>query len=332
MKVLVTGAGSLLLGGVAAALVARGDEVVCLQRRPASFPGSERAHQVLGDVRDPAAVDEAASGCDVVVHGAARVGVVGSWDDFVGVNVGGTQHVLQSARARGVRRVVHVSTPSVAHAGRSIVGAGADSAVTGRKGAFYAESKAIAEGLALDANDDELAVVVLRPHLVWGPGDTQLVGRIVERAAAGRLAMVGTGSALVDTTYIDNAVSAHVAAIDAVEVGAACAGRAYVIANGEPRTVRELVEGICAAAGVPFEPRHVPVALALGVGSLVERVWPRLRDGEPPITRFVAEQLGTAHWFDPRPARDDLGWAPHITLDEGFDRLRAWFRNQPSRS
>ncbi len=332
MKVLVTGAGSLLLGGVAAALVARGDEVVCLQRRAASFPGSERAQQVLGDVRDPAAVDEAATGCDVIVHGAARVGVVGTWDDYVGVNVGGTQHVLQSARALGVRRVVHVSTPSVAHAGRSIVGAGADSAVTGRKGAFYAESKAIAEDLALDANDAALAVVVLRPHLVWGPGDTQLVGRIVERAAAGRLAMVGTGSALVDTTYIDNAVSAHVAAVDAIEVGAACAGRAYVIANGEPRTVRELVEGICVAAGVPFEPRHVPVALALGLGSVVERVWPRVRDGEPPITRFIAEQLGTAHWFDPRPARDDLAWEPHVTLDEGFARLREWFQQQPSRT
>lgn len=329
MKVLVTGAGSLLLGGVAAALHARGDEVVCLQRRMATFAGSDDVQQVLGDARDQAAVRQAATGCDAIVHGAARVGVVGSWAEFEGVNVWGTANVLHNARARGVSRVVHVSTPSVAHSGRSIVGAGADPAVTGRHGAYYAESKAIAEQAALAANTDEMGVVAVRPHLVWGPGDTQLVGRIVERAAAGRLAMVGDGSALIDSTYIDNAISAHVAALDAVHPGAVCAGRAYVIANGEPRTVHELIEGICVAAGVPFAPRHVPVRLALGLGSVVERVWPRLRDDEPPITRFLAEQLGTAHWFDPRPARNDLGWSPHVSLADGFELLRQWFIANP---
>ena len=325
MKVLVTGAGSLLLGGVAAALHARGDEVVCLQRHVATFAGSDDVQQVLGDARDQGAVQRAATGCDAILHGAARVGVVGSWPEFEGVNVKGTANVLYNARACGVSRVVYVSTPSVAHSGHSIVGAGADPAVVGRKGAYYAESKAIAEQAALAANTDELAVVAVRPHLVWGPGDTQLVGRLVERAAAGRLAMVGHGSALIDSTYIDNAISAHVAALDAVHPGAACAGRAYVIANGEPRTVYELIEGICLAAGVPFEPRHVPVKVALGLGSVVERLWPRLRDDEPPITRFLAEQLGTAHWFDPRPARDDLSWSPRVSLADGFELLRQWF-------
>lgn len=329
MKVLVTGAGSLLLGGVAAALHARGDEVVCLQRHVATFAGSDDVRQVLGDAREQGAVQRAATGCDAIVHGAARVGVVGSWPEFEGVNVQGTANVLYNARACGVSRVVYVSTPSVAHSGHSIVGAGADRAVVGRKGAYYAESKAIAEQAALAANTDELAVVAVRPHLVWGPGDTQLVGRIVERAAAGRLAMVGHGSALIDSTYIDNAISAHVAALDAVHPGAACAGRAYVIANGEPRTVYELIEGICLAAGVPFEPRHVPAKVALGLGSVVERLWPRLRDDEPPITRFLAEQLGTAHWFDPRPARDDLGWSPCVSLADGFELLRQWFLVNP---
>ncbi|MEI7547279.1 MAG: NAD-dependent epimerase/dehydratase family protein [Actinomycetota bacterium] len=319
---LVTGAGSLLLGGVAAALAARGDEVVCLQRRPVDVSA---ARQMPGDVRDADTVRAAAAGCDAIIHGAAKVGVLGSWDDFRSVNVDGTANVLAAARANGVSRVVYVSTPSVAHSGRSLVGAGADPAVTGRKGAFYAESKALAERLALDTADDDLAVVAIRPHLVWGPGDTQLVGRIVERARAGHLVMVADGSALVDTTYIDNAVSAHVAALDAVRPGAVCAGRAYVVANGEPRTVRELVAGICYAAAVPFAPRHVPVRLAVGLGAVVEKVWPRFRDGEPPITRFVAEQLGTAHWFDPRPARDDLGWTPRTTLDAGLELLRQWF-------
>ena len=322
MKVLVTGAGSMLLRGVARTLVERGDDVVCLQRRAVDVPG---AQVVQGDVRDAAVVLAAARGCDAIVHGAARVGVVGEWADFRSVNVDGTQHVLFAAVECGVRRLVYVSTPSVAHAGHSLVGEGAAPAVTGRKGAFYAESKAVAEGLALAENGPQLAVVAVRPHLVWGPGDTQLVGRIIERARAGRLAIVGSGSALIDSTYVDNAISAHVAALDAVRPGAACAGRAYVVANGEPRTVRELLEGICTAAGVPFEPRHVPLSVALRLGAVVERVWPRLRDDEPPITRFLAEQLGTAHWFDPRPARDDLGWSPTVSLDEGFERLRQSF-------
>ena len=322
MKVLVTGAGSMLLAGVARALVERGDEVVCLQRRAVDVPG---ARVVQGDVRDAAAVLAAARGCDAIVHGAARVGVVGDWEEFRGVNVAGTEHVLFAAIECGVSRLVYVSTPSVAHAGHSIVGEGAAPAVTGRQGAFYAESKAVAEGLVLAANSSQLAVVAVRPHLVWGPGDTQLVGRIVERARAGRLAIVGSGSALIDSTYVDNAISAHVAALDAVQFGAACAGRCYVVANGEPRTVSELLEGICNAAGVPFQPRHVPLSVALRVGSVVERVWPRLRDDEPPITRFLAEQLGTAHWFDPRPARDELGWSPTVSLDEGFERLRQSF-------
>lgn len=320
MRVLVTGAGSMLMGQVATALVARGDEVVCLQRRPLQLPGVPAEAMVQGDVRDAADVLAAARGCDAVVHGAARVGVVGSWDDFRSVNVDGTANVVHAAQALGIDRVVHVSTPSVAHAGHSLVGEGATPAVTGRSGAYYAESKAIAERAALDAG-----VVAVRPHLVWGPGDTQLVGRIVERARAGRLAMVGSGNALIDSTYVDNAVSALIAALDAVRPGAACAGTAYVIANGEPRTVRELMEGICLAAGVPFRPRRVPLPVAKGAGAVVERVWPRFRDDEPPITRFVAEQLGTAHWFDPRPAQRDLGWTPHVSLDEGFARLRASF-------
>ena len=309
-------------GDPAAALLGRGDEVVLLHRgeSPVDTP------QVRGDVRDPDLVRRAVEGCDAVVHAAAKVGIVGAWDDFRAINVDGTANVIAAARELGVSRVVHVSTPSVAHAGHSLVGAAADPPVTGRTDAHYAESKAIAERLALGAASDALPIVAIRPHLVWGPGDTQLVGRIVERARAGRLALVGGGTALIDTTYLDNAASALVAALDTAVPGAACIGRAYVIANGEPRPIRELIEGILRAAGVAATPRVVPLRLATGVGSIVEKVWARVKpDEEPPLTRFLAEQLGTAHWFDPRPARDDLRWTPTVTIDEGLDRLAAWF-------
>jgi nucleoside-diphosphate-sugar epimerase len=325
MKVLVTGAGSLLLGGIAQQLASRGDEVVCFQRRE-----NETTHSNIttfaGDIRDRGAASEAASGCDAIIHGAARVGVMGSWEDFYSTNVDGTTNVLRAAEEHHITRLVYVSTPSVAHVGRSIEGDVATPATTGRKRTFYAESKAIAEILALQANSAELGVVALRPHLVWGPGDTQLVGRIVDRARQGRLVMVGSGNALVDSTYIDNAISAHIAALDAIAPGARCSGKAYVISNGEPRTVNELMSRICLAAGVEFSPKHVPAVIARSIGSVVERIWPLIRKDEPPITRFVAEQLGTAHWFDQRPAQEDLNWKPQVSLDEGFARLAKWFQ------
>lgn len=321
----MTGTGSLLLGGVASELLRRGDEVVCLQRRPAAFTGHQNAHEVLADVCDADAVALAAKGCDAIIHGAARVGVLGSQKEFYDTNVRGTENILHAAEQQSISRLVFVSTPSVAHTGHSLVGAPAGEAEIGRSRSYYAESKAIAERTVLNARNSQLAVVAIRPHLVWGPGDTQLVGRIVERAKSGRLAVVGTGNALVDSTFIDNAISAHIAALDALHVGSSCDGKAYVISNGEPRTVNELMRSMCESAGIPFEPRHLSLTLGIRLGSLVERLWPLMQSSEPPITRFIAEQLGTAHWFDQRVVHNDLRWAPSVTLDEGFKQLTQWF-------
>jgi nucleoside-diphosphate-sugar epimerase len=217
---------------------------------------------------------------------------------------------VTAARIAGVGRFVHVSSPSVAHAGSALVGRSATIADPARARGHYARSKALAEQIALAAG-----AVAIRPHLVWGPGDAQLVGRIVARARAGRLAVVGTGAALVDTTFVDNAVDALLAALDrAPQV----AGRAFVVSNGEPRPVAELVASICAAAGVAAPRFAVPARLAQAAGAVVERVWP----GDPPMTRFLAEQLSTAHWFDQRATREALGWSPRVGLEEGFARLR----------
>ena len=326
MRVLVTGGSSLLARGAVERLLTRGDDVVLLQRHRAVLD----VEQVLGDVRDETVVARALEGCDAAIHCAAKVGVVGTWSEYRDVNVVGTANVLAAARRHSIAGLVHVSTPSVAHAGSSLVGVGATPAVTGRRGAYYAESKAAAEQMVLSASDDTLPIVTIRPHLVWGPGDTQLVGRIIERARAGRLLLVGRGAALIDSTYIDNAASALVAALDAAVAGSRAAGRAYVIANGEPRPVAELLAGICRAAGVDTVSRRVPRSVALAAGSAVECLWSFRRNaGEPPLTRFLAEQLGTAHWFDPRPAHDDLGWSPTVSLDEGLVQLAAWFAAHP---
>ena len=319
MRVLVTGGTSLLGACVARQLVDRGDSVVALQRGASN--GSWR--QVRGDIRDADAVDKAMQGVDAVVHLAAKVSVVGDWDDFESVNVAGTQNVLDAVRAHRVGRVVHVSSPSVAHFGDPLVAADATPAEPELAHGHYARSKAMAEQLVLRAADESLAVVAVRPHLVWGPGDTQLVGRVVERARAGRLMLVGGGGALIDSTYVDNAADALVASLHRIED---LRGQSLVVTNGEPRTVRELLTAICRAAAVPEPTRSVPLAVAAGGGTVVERAWDLFgREDEPPMTRFLAEQLATAHWFDQRNTREALQWAPRVGLDEGFARLASWF-------
>jgi 2-alkyl-3-oxoalkanoate reductase len=323
MKVLVTGGRGLLGSAVVRELAVRGHDVTTFQRTSAGHGAEVR--EVLGDVTDTTAVAAVASGQEAVVHLAARVSMTGPWTDFERVNVGGTQTVLAAAISAGVTRFVQVSSPSVAHAGEPLIGVGATPADPEHARGNYARSKAEAELLALAADGPALAVTAVRPHLVWGPGDTQLVGRIAERARAGRLVLVDDGAALIDTTYMDNAAEAIAQAVDR------CAdplvhGRAFVISNGQPRTVAELVGRIARAAGAEPPRRHVPFAVARSAGLAIERAWERSgRPGEPPLTAFVAEQLATAHWFDQRETRRALDWSPRVSIDEGLERLAASF-------
>ena len=322
MTVLVTGASGMLGRAVAETLRDRGERVRVFQRRPAGIPGVE---EVLGSLAFTSEVRRACDGISGVVHLAAKVSMIGPEHEFVEVNVEGTRRLLDAA---GDRPFVFVSSPSVAHTGDPLAGVGAEPADPGQARGAYARTKATAELLALAAG-----AVAVRPHLVWGPDDTQLVARIVARARAHRLALVGSGAALVDTTYVSNAADAIVAALDRAR---SVAGHAYVVTNGEPRPLAELVGRICAAAGVPAPRLHVPRRAALVAGAGMERVWPYVRrhlpvDPEPPLSRFLAEQLSTAHWFDQAETRRALGWVPAVSLEEGFGRLAAAYAAAPSR-
>ena len=320
MRVLVTGASGMLGGAVARALAQRGDDVVLMQRRPSGLDLPER----LVDLLDRDAVRSAVRDVDGVIHLAAKVNVVGPWAEYAAVNVEGTRTMLEEARSAGVGRFVQVSSPSVAHSGRSLVAAPAGPADPASARGSYSRSKALAEQLALAAHGPGFAVVAVRPHLVWGPGDTQLVARIVERGRKRRLALVDRGTALIDTTYVDNAADALVAALDAAE---SAGGTAYVVSNGEPRPVAEILASICAAAGVPGPRVAVPFPVAWVAGAAADSIWSwRGRETDPPITRFLAEQLATAHWFDQRHTRQALRWSPRVTLDDGFARLAAAYQ------
>ena len=320
-RLLVTGGRGLLGNAVISTAVNRGWSVVALQRHASGLEDGDRVVDALGSVTDSASVERAITGCDAVIHMAARVGIEGRWREFEDVNVDGTRVVLDAARRADVRSFVYVSSPSVAHAGRALVGAGADPADPHKTRGHYARSKAMAEQLVLQTPD--MPVVALRPHLVWGPGDEQLIGRIVSRARSGRLFVIDGGRALIDTTYIDNAADAIVHALDKT-IDERVRGRAFVVSNGEPRPVREIVQSILEAAGLDANIRSIPFAPAFLAGAVGEWIG-ALSHREPLVTRFLVEQLATAHWFDPRPSWEALGWRPRIGFDEGMRRLAAHY-------
>ena len=323
MRILVTGGGGFLGGAIVRRLIGRGDEVRAFQRGEYPELDTLGVNVIRGDVTDADALVRAANGCDAVVHTAAKAGVWGPRDDYHRVNVIGTRTLIDACRRAGVTRLVYTSSPSVVFDGRDEEGIDESIHYPRRYLAAYPQSKALAEQFVLAANGPDLATVALRPHLIWGPGDPHLVPRILDRARRGRLRLVGRGENRVDSTYIDNAAAAHVAAVDRISVGAPCAGKAYFISNGEPLAMRELINRILDAGGLPPVTRQIAPRVAYAAGAVIEAAY-RLCgiQREPMMTRFVARQLATAHWFDISAARRDLGYKVEVSLGDGFARLK----------
>jgi len=323
MKVLVTGGTGFLGSAIVRMLIGKGHTARSFSR--GDYPHLRAAGMDIqrGDLTDMNALRQAASGCDAVIHTAAKAGVWGPAEDYVRTNVQGTRNVIQVCRELQIRRLVYTSSPSVVFSGCDEEGIDESTPYAQRFLADYPRSKAMAEQAVLAANDPGLATVALRPHLIWGPGDPHLVPRVLSRARAGKLALVGNGSNLVDSTYIENAALAHLLALEKLALEAACAGKTYFISNGEPLTMEILLNHILAAADLPPITRHIRPQLAYAAGAILEMVYRRLwPQHEPIMTRFIARQLSTSHWFQLDRARQDLGYQPLISLNEGFQRLR----------
>ena len=327
MKALVTGGGGFVGGAVARMLRARGDEVRSFARGDYPALRALGVDVVRGDLGDRDAVMRATAGVDVVFHVGAKAGVWGSLESYRRANVDGTAHVIAACRAHGVGRLVFTSSPSVVFDDGDLEGVDERAPYPTRFLAHYPATKAEAEQAVLAANGPGLATVALRPHLVWGPGDQHLVPRIVARAKAGKLRGIGDGHWKVDTTYIDNAADAHLAAAEELGAEGRCAGKAYFVSNGEPIAVGSMIDQILRAAGLPPVGRRVPERVAYAAGWVSELIYGALgREDEPMLTRFMVRQLSTAHWFDIRGARRDFGWAPKVRTEEGMLRLGAWIR------
>jgi nucleoside-diphosphate-sugar epimerase len=352
MKTLVTGGTGFLGRKLVARLLAEGRHVIVLARTPAPDLQAQGVRFVSASLDEPHAVRDACAGVETVFHVAARVGVWGRYEDFFRTNVLGTRALLEGCREYGVKRCVYTSTPSVVYNGRDLTGANETLPLTTNCPSPYPLTKAIAEREVLAAHSPALATIALRPHLIWGEGDPHLVPRVLARARAGRLRMIGSGNNRVDMVHVENAVDAHLLAESALRAqsqsghssantisppaapldasGAISAprrnagGRAFFITNDEPVLLWNWINALLQALGEQPVTRRISLRSALVAGSLCEAAWRVLNlAGEPPLTRFVAAELAKDHWFDLTAAKRDLGYVPRVSMADGTARLIA---------
>lgn len=327
IKSLVTGGGGFLGGAIVKLLVERGDEVRSFSR--GFYPESARmgVEQIQGDIGDKTAVNRACKGVDLVFHVAAKPGVWGDYSEYYKTNVSGTINVIAACKIHKVSRLVYTSSPSVIFDGADMEGADESVPYPEKFHAHYPKTKALAEQYVADAAKSGLRTIILRPHLIWGPRDNHLVPEIISKA--GRITRIGKGKNLIDTIYIDNAARAHILAADKLEKNPEISGKKYFISQDEPVYLWDMINDILKAAGLPPVKYSIPKSAAWLIGAVLEFGYKIFGiKQEPPMTRFVAGELATSHWFNISAAKKDLGYVPEVSIKEGLKRLEAWLKNR----
>jgi nucleoside-diphosphate-sugar epimerase len=320
MNILVTGAGGFLGSHLSESLLSKGHKVWNFSRKKHPQLQTMGVDTICGDLKDEAAVAKAFQGMDVVFHVASRVGIWGKYKDFYQTNVIGTENVIKACRANGITKLIYTSTPSVVFDWGDLCGADEAAPYSRRFHGHYAKTKAMAEQLVLQANDDKLSTVALRPHLIFGPDDPHLIPRLLNAAKLERLKIVGTGKNLVDVTYIQNAVDAHILAFEKLSPRSSLAGQTYFIGQEKPVVLWDFINEILSRYNLPKITKKVPESVAFSVGLFCES-WYRFFkiNGEPPMTRFVALQFSRSHYFSHQKANNDFGYRPKISIEQALD-------------
>lgn len=325
--VLVTGGGGFLGAAIVRMLVQRGERVRSLSRSFYPELGTLGVEQIQGDLADPNTVTAACAGVETVYHVAAKAGVWGRYEDFHRSNVIGTGNVIAACKTQQVQRLIYTSSPSVIFNGEDMENVDESVPYPTEFHHHYPKTKAMAEQAVHRASQEGLQTIILRPHIIWGPGDPHMVPRILARAH--RLRRIGNGQKRVDTIYVDNAAEAHLLAEEALRTNPALSGRTYFISQDQPVPLWQMIDWILAAGGKPPVRKTMSPGIAYVIGAICEKIYGVFNlQGEPPMTRFVARELATAHWFNIEAAKRDLGYTPKVSIEEGLKRLKDWLRSE----
>jgi nucleoside-diphosphate-sugar epimerase len=316
----VTGGSGFIGGRLIRRLVGEGVRVRALARSDgaARKVRDAGAEPVRGDLGDAAALRRGIEDSEVVFHSAAKVEDWGDPADFDRVNVQGTRNVVDAARSAGARRVVHVGTEAALLVGLPLVAADESLPLRPDSPVLYSSSKARAEAVLLTAAPG-VETVVVRPRFVWGAGDTTLLPQIVAQMRSGQWAWIGDGRHRTATTHVDNTVEGLVLA--------ATKGRdrgVWFVTDGGSVVFRDFITDLVRTQGVEPPGRSIPRPLARAVGVAGEALWRALPlPGAPPVTRFATWVASDECTISIARARDELGYEPVRTRDEGLAELAA---------
>ena len=325
-RALVTGATGFLGGAVALRLAREGFAVTGMGRDAAAGRALEERGVafVAGDIADERSAAAACKDQDYVVHCAALSSAWGRPEDFFRTNVVGTRVIARAGRLSGVRRLIHVSSPSIFADRRPRLGVREDDPPAATPLNDYAATKLLAEKEIDAAHSEGLHVVTIRPQGIVGPGDPSILPRIIRTARRGVLPVIGDGRSVMDLTYIDNVVDSVLQCMRAPE---SVVGRKYHITNGEPSLIYDVIERVLSELGVRYRRRQLPLPVAYALGGALEAVHRALMlSREPRLTRYTACVLGCSRTLDISAARRDLGYSPRVPLDEGLRRFVAWWK------
>jgi nucleoside-diphosphate-sugar epimerase len=329
-KILVTGYGGFLGGAICRRLLATGYAVRGVARRHYPALADAGVEPIQGDLVDPQICRSAMEGCDAVIHTAALAGVWGPAGKYESANVDATHYLLDAAREYdSVRAFVFTSSPSVTFDGRPQSGIDESVEYPTRWLCHYPRTKALAEQAVLAANSEALPTCAIRPHLIWGEGDPHLIPRLIQKAKSGGLKRVGSGKNLIDTVHVEAAAEAHCQALGELlnNPMTRCCGKAYFLSDNEPIECWEWLSEILRLADVAVPDSSVSFGVAYRVGAILEWGFRVLgKKTEPPMTRFVASQLGVDHYFDISAAKRDFGYQPICNRSERFADMESWLK------
>jgi 2-alkyl-3-oxoalkanoate reductase len=329
MRILVTGGGGFLGTYIIKELLQNPSYIVT------NFSRHTYAHledlgvpTIKGDLRRKEDVERVLDhGFDAIFHVAALAGVWGRFEDYYSINYLGTKHLLEGAKSRGIQKFVYTSTPSVVFNKDDLMGVGEEQPYASEFLNAYSETKTMAEKLVLAMNDSEkFLTCAIRPHLIWGPGDPHLFPRVIQKGKQGKLRIVGTGENLVDIIYVENAALAHAQAFKKLTPGSAVCGSAYFVGQERPVKLWDFINQVLGLVKVEPVMSSMDLETAYRLGWFLEKAFKFLgiMKPEPPMTRFVALNLGKSHYFSHAKARRDFGYEPKISIEEGLKRTFAY--------